>query len=143
MQLILIACGILVMNYVLTFIQVRRYKKSMESLIGKYKGKQGYYLFSGQSRRKLGSGSIAMIVVDEHYTIKECQVMKGITVLSTFKEMSKYKGQHVGSLIGVLHEASKQEKTKRKQKVPAISAALNSAAESALLSISRKDMSSV
>lgn len=141
MQLILIACGTLVMNYILTFFQVRSYKKSMETMIKKYKGKQGYYLFSGQSRRKLGAGSIAMLVVDENYMVMECQVMKGITVLSTFKEIEKYKGLHVGSMLDSLHESAKQvKKSKKKQKMPAISDALNTAAESALLSISRKAM---
>ena len=138
MELIIIACLILVLNYILTFIQVRNYRKEMDKLIGKYRGKDDYYLFSGQARRKLKSGSIAMLIVDKDYTIVECQIMKGISVLTTFKELKQYKGKHVGGLLSSLHDENTVTKKGKKQKVPAISTALMEAAENALLSISKQ-----
>ncbi|MFC3039711.1 transcriptional regulator GutM [Virgibacillus xinjiangensis] len=138
MNLIIIACLILVMNYALTFIQVRHYRKSMEKLISRYRGNSDYYLFSGQSRRMLKSGSIAMLIVDKDYNIIECQVMKGVSVLTSFKAVERYKGLHVGTLLSDLHDKHTPSKDSKKKKIPAITAALMSAAENALMTIPKK-----
>ncbi|MBT2216025.1 transcriptional regulator GutM [Virgibacillus dakarensis] len=141
MNLIIIACLILVMNYVLTYIQVRYYRKAMDKLISKYRGNGDYYLYSGQARRKIKSGSIAMLIVDKDYTIMECQVMKGVSILSSFKEIDEFKGQHVGSLLSHLHEETNNVQKGKKHKASAVSSALMTAAENALLSISKKKVS--
>jgi DNA-binding transcriptional regulator of glucitol operon len=142
MKIAIILCCLLVVQYAFTFIQVRYYRKSMDKIVKRYKGKEGYYLFSGMERRQFRPGAIAMIVVDNNYEIQECYAVNGFSVLSKFKEIDKYKGQHVGALLDSLQEKSFGKKSKRKQ-LPAISSALSKAAESALLSISKKNISMV
>lgn len=107
MKLVLIACCLLLIQSALTAIQVRYYQKSMKALVGKYKGEKGYHLFSGQSRRRIGPGSIVLLVVDESYIIQECQCMRGVSILSTFKEMEEYEGMHLGELLDRLHTSEK------------------------------------
>lgn len=137
MELVLIACVILVLNYVLTLIQVKYYRQSMNKLISKYEGKADYFLCSGQSRRKLGPGSIAMLIVDKNYIIQECQIMKGMTVLSKFKEIEQYKGMHIGELMEDIRMEYGHEKIKR-NKIPALKSALNEAAEKSILIVSKQ-----
>ncbi|QHZ48458.1 transcriptional regulator GutM [Bacillus sp. NSP9.1] len=138
MTLVLVACILLVIQSFLTVIQVHYYQKSMKSLIEKYKGEEGIYLFTGQCRRKLSSGSIAMLVVNENYVIQECKVMRGISILSTFKDLEKYKNQHVGELLNLLNDLEKKDAAGKAKKKKAVEAALSQAGERALLSIAEK-----
>jgi DNA-binding transcriptional regulator of glucitol operon len=142
MKIAIILCCLLVVQYALTFIQVRYYRKSMDKIVSRYSQKEGYYLFSGMERRQFRPGAIAMLVVDSQYIIQECYVVNGFSVLSKFKELEKYKGQHVGTVLDSVQENSVDKKRKRK-KIPAISSALAKAAEHALLSISKKNISMV
>ncbi|MFD2214740.1 transcriptional regulator GutM [Metabacillus endolithicus] len=142
MKIAIILCCLLVIQYVLTFIQVRYYRKSMDKIISRYKQKEGYYLFSGMERRQFRPGAIAMIVVNNEYTIQECYIVNGFSVLSKFKELEMYKGQHVGAVLDSVQVENGNKKRKRKQ-MSAISAALAKATESALLSISKKNISMV
>ncbi|GAA5415749.1 hypothetical protein Pryu01_00781 [Paraliobacillus ryukyuensis] len=136
MELVLIACLLFVIQSVLTFIQVRYYRKSVNALMEQYKGKDGYYLYAAQVRKKLGAGAIVMLVVDQDYTIKECKVMKGMTSLSPFKDEARYKEKHVGHLLEELYQSDK------KQKKSTLTRALNQAAENAMLSIASKQKTS-
>ncbi|MBD1380416.1 transcriptional regulator GutM [Metabacillus arenae] len=140
MEFVMILCFLLITQYVLTFIQVRYYRKSMDRVVSTYRGKEGYYLFSGMEKRKFRPGAIAMLVVDKNYLIQECYVVNGISVLSKFKEMSKYKGQHAGAVLDALGEF-KINKKGNYRRLPAINKALSKAAENALLSISKKNIS--
>ncbi|WP_419893310.1 transcriptional regulator GutM [Oceanobacillus kimchii] len=142
MNLVIIACTILVLNYLLTFVQIKRYRKSTDELINQYKGNSNYYLFSGQTRKMLRSGSIVLIIVDCNYIIKECRVMSGISILSNFKTIEKYVGKHAGEVLSTLHEQYKSKQAKKKQ-LPANVDALMTAAERALLTISKKNTSTV
>ena len=138
MKLVLVACCLLIIQSALTAIQVHYYQKSMKKLVGKYKGEKGFHLFSGQSRRRIGPGSIVLLVVDESYMIQECQVMRGISILSTFKEMKEHEGKHLGELLDELQSPVK------KRKLPALQTALQTAGEQALMSISKtKRMASI
>ncbi|RAS80771.1 transcriptional regulator GutM [Priestia endophytica] len=138
MKLVMILCFLLVVQYVFTFIQVRYYRKSINDVVSTYRGEKGYYLFSGTERRKFRPGAIAMIVVDNNYIIQECHVVNGFSVLSKFKEVSKYKGQHIGNVLDDLQEFKTNRNYRR---LPAINTALSKAAENALLSISTKNIS--
>jgi DNA-binding transcriptional regulator of glucitol operon len=112
----------------------------MDRVVSAYKSKEGYYLFSGMEKRKFLPGAVAMLVVDNNYVIQECYVVNGFSVLSKFKEMSKYKGQHAGAVLSVLGEIKINKKGNYKR-LPAINKALSKAAENALLSISKKNIS--
>jgi DNA-binding transcriptional regulator of glucitol operon len=109
----------------------------MDNIVSAYKGKEGYYFFSGMERRKFRPGAIAMLVVDNDYIIQECYVVNGFSVLSKFKELGKYKGQHSGAVLDFLDVSQVKSKGKSKR-LPAINIALSKAAENALLSISKK-----
>ncbi|MCM3728175.1 transcriptional regulator GutM [Neobacillus cucumis] len=138
MKITIILCSLLIVQYALTFIQVRSYRKSMEKIVSRYKETEGYYLFSSMEKRKFRPGAIAMIIVNNSYMIQECYVVNGFSVLSKFKEVVKYKGKHVGTLLSEVQE--NQLKTGKRHKVPAVSAALSKAAENALLSIAKKNI---
>ena len=119
---------------------MRYYRKSMDEVVRAYKGKKGYYFFSGMERRKFRPGAIGMLVVDSNYIIQECYVVNGFSVLSKFKEVGKYKGQHAGVILDVVKNNKVSNKKKSKQ-LPAINVALSKAAENALVSISKKNIS--
>ncbi|MBY0186171.1 transcriptional regulator GutM [Bacillus aerophilus] len=140
-KLAIVLCIILIVQYGLSFIQIKYYRKSMDSLIDDYKGKQGYHLFSGMERRKFGPGAIALIIVDESYIIQKCHVLGGVSILSKFKELPSYEGKHVGAVLDE-HHMMKQTLKKRKR-VPAVMQALSMAAEQALVSISKKNITNV
>ena len=137
MDLIVIVAIIVAINYFFTFLQIRYYRKSMDKLINKYKGKEGYYLFSGQYRKMFKAGSIAILIVNEDYVIQECQVMKGLTVLASFREMKEFKGLHVRAVLENIQETYGKVITK-KTKIPAMSAALKQATENALTTYNTK-----
>jgi DNA-binding transcriptional regulator of glucitol operon len=143
MKIAIILCCLLVVQYALTFIQMRYYRKSMDKIVSRYRGKEDYYLFSGMERRQFRPGAIAMLVVDNQYMIQECYVVNGFSVLSKFKEIEKYKGQHVGSILDSVQEYHRADKKRKRNQIPAISLALSKAAENALLSISKKNISMV
>ncbi|MCR6106940.1 transcriptional regulator GutM [Salipaludibacillus agaradhaerens] len=134
MGLITLACGLLLMQSFLTFIQVRYYRKSVERFFKKYNTKKDVHLFTGQARRKFGAGSIVMLVVDEKYIVLDCQTMKGVSVLSKFKDIESFRGCHVGEILNDLQYEDK------KRKKSAIDIALQNASENALLTISKKQM---
>ncbi|MCY8547438.1 transcriptional regulator GutM [Bacillus vallismortis] len=137
MKFVFILCFLLVVQYVFTFIQVRYYRKSMSTIVSAYREKKGYYLFSGTERRKFRPGAIVMIVVDRNYIIQECYVINGFSILSKFKEISKYKGQHIGTVLDALQEYKTNQKG-NDRRLPALHTALSKVAENALLSISAK-----
>ncbi|MGK4096903.1 transcriptional regulator GutM [Bacillus altitudinis] len=140
-KLAIVLCIILIVQYGLSFIQIKYYRKSMDSLIDDYKGKQCYHLFSGMERRKFGPGAIALIIVDESYIIQKCHVLGGVSILSKFKELPSYEGKHVGAVLDE-HHMMKQTLKKRKRG-PAVMQALSMAAEQALVSISKKNITNV
>ena len=140
MKFIILLCLLLIVQYALTFIQMRYYRKSMDEVVRAYKEKKGYYFFSGMERRKFRPGAIAMLVVDSNYIIQECYVVNGFSVLSKFKEVGKYKGKHAGVILDVVKNNKVSNKKKSKQ-LPAINVALSKAAENALVSISKKNIS--
>lgn len=142
MEIVIILCGLLIVQHVLTFIQVRYYRKNMDKIVKKYTRKKGYYLFSGMERKQFRPGAIVMLVVDSNYIVQECYAVNGFSILSKFKEIGEYKGQHVGAVINEVQEQNISKKGKRKQ-LPALGAALTKAAENALLSISKKNISTV
>jgi len=139
MKIAMIACAILVVQYAFSLIQIRYYRRSMDRIVGGYKGDDGFYMFSGMERNKFRPGAIAVLVVDKDYIVHECHMLKGITILSKFKEMEKYKGQHVGSILNDVNESyAVKEKGK---KVPAFGKALLKAGENAIINISKQNIS--
>ncbi|WP_042146727.1 transcriptional regulator GutM [Paucisalibacillus sp. EB02] len=138
MELAVILTLLLVIQNVLSFIQIRYYRKNMNAIVSRYSGKEGYYLFSEREKRKLLRGAMVMMVVDNNYIIKECYFVNGVTTLSRFTEHKAFKGKHVGEMLRDI-----QDEKQNKKKISALSAALGKVAEAALINISKKNISVV
>lgn len=138
MQLAIILCAVLIVQYLLSFIQIKHYKKNIDRIVSGYKGEEGYFMFSGMERGKFKPGAIAILVVDQDYIIHECHMLQGMSVLTKFKALEKFKGKHVGEILSDVNESVP---VKGKKKLPAYSKALLKAGENALLSISKNKIS--
>lgn len=138
MKLAIILCAILIVQYLLSFIQIKHYKKNIDRIVSGYNGEEGYFMFSGMERGKFKPGAIAILVVDQDYIIHECHMLRGMSVLTKFKALEKYKGKHVGEILNDVNESIP---VKGKKKHPAYSKALLQAGENALLSISKNKIS--
>lgn len=138
MKLAIILCAILVMQYLLSLIQIKHYKKNIDKIVSDYKGEDGYYMFSGMERGKFRPGAIAILVVDSDYIIHECHMLRGLSILTKFKAIEQFKGRHVGEIVGEVNEGNQHI---RKKRIPAYRKALLKAGESALLTISKNKVS--
>lgn len=138
MQLAIILCAVLIVQYLLSFVQIKHYKKNIDKIVSGYKGEEGYFMFSGMERGKFKPGAIAILVVDQDYIIHECHMLQGMSVLTKFKALEKFKGKHVGEILNDVNESLP---AKGKKKLPAYRKALLQAGENALLSISKNKIS--
>jgi DNA-binding transcriptional regulator of glucitol operon len=138
MQLAIILCAVLIVQYLLSFIQIKHYKKNINKIVSDYKGEDGYFMFSGMERSQFKPGAIAILVVDRDYIIHECHMLKGMSVLTKFKSLENYKGKHVGEILNDVNESIPVQ---GKKKLPAYSKALLKAGENALLTISKNKIS--
>lgn len=137
MQFAIILCAILIVQYGLSLIQIRSYKKNIDKIVSNYKGEDGYFMFSGMERSKFRPGAIAVLVVDQDYIVHECHMLKGMSVLTKFKPIELYKGLHVGEIVNDVQSRP----AKGKKQIPAFKKALLQAGENALLTISKKKIS--
>jgi len=137
-QLAIILCAVLIVQYVLSLIQIKSYKKNIDNIVRDYKGEDGYFMFSGMERGKFRPGAIAVLVVDQDYIVHECHMLKGMSVFTKFKPIESYKGQHVGE---ILNEVNDSVVDKKKKQIPAFKKALLQAGENALLTISKRKIS--
>jgi DNA-binding transcriptional regulator of glucitol operon len=140
LKLAIILSMILLIQYVATIIQVRHYQKYVGKIVSRYKGKEGYFLYSGMNRRKWSPGAVAMIVVNNDYVIEDCYILKGVSVFSKFKKYEKYIGHHVAKILDDHYECVEKAGGRKKQ-IPSFLAALSMAAENAMVSISKKKLS--
>ncbi|OCA87790.1 transcriptional regulator [Bacillus sp. FJAT-27225] len=138
MKLAIILCAVLVVQYLLSFIQIQHYKKNINKIVSDYRGEDGFFMFSGMERGKFRPGAIAVLVVDKEYIVHECHLLNGMSVLTKFKAIEKYKGQHVGEILSDINE---DHAAKGRNKVPAFQKALLKAGENALLAISKNKVS--
>jgi len=138
MQLAFILCLILIVQYLLSLYQIKQYKIKIDKIVSGYKGEDGYFMFSGMTGGKLKHGAIAVLVVDSNYIIHECHLLKGMSVLTKFKPIEKYKGRHVGEIVSSIND---EIPIKGKSKLPSNSKALLQASENALLTIAKKKVS--
>ena len=140
MRLAIILSMLLLIQYMVTIIQVRHYKKYVGKIVNQYKGMEGYFLYSGMNRRKFSPGAVAMIVVNNEYVIEDCYILKGVSVFSKFKRHEEYIGHHVAKILDDHHKYVEKARGRKKQ-IPSFLAALSMAAENAMVSISKKKLS--
>ncbi|MDQ0191201.1 transcriptional regulator [Alicyclobacillus cycloheptanicus] len=119
------------LQFALTWLQIRHYRGKMRDLVHKYQHAEGFSLFSGVARKALGSGAIVLIIVDQQQTIGECQVLTGISVFAKFKEEPAYAGMRVREAIERA-ERDLQRKRRISARQQSIAKALKMAAENAV-----------
>lgn len=122
-----------VLQYALTWLQIRHYRNQMRQMVTEYDNTQGYSLFSGVARKAAGSGAIVLLVVDRQLRVRECRVLSGVSVFAKFKPETRYNGKRVGEVIAAADEilAKKRKVSSREQ---SLARALKMAAENAVRS---------
>jgi DNA-binding transcriptional regulator of glucitol operon len=127
----------LLLQYGLTILQIRHYRSAMKELVDEYRGLDGFHLYSGISRKALGAGAIVLLIVDEQYQVRKCQLLSGYSVFSRFKPFLKYEGCHIGEVLAEAHETIGNRKNAGKKK--SLAQAFHMASENAIKSLpSRK-----
>lgn len=126
-----------ILQFALTWFQIRHYRVKMKELFQQYKNSEGYYLFSGVSRKALGSGAIVLLVINYHGIIENAQVLAGMSVFAKFKVAPEYIGKQVDH---VLRESKikLEGKNKLSSKSQSVAKASQMATENALRSLSIK-----
>ncbi|OXS76752.1 transcriptional regulator GutM [Domibacillus enclensis] len=78
----------------LTTRQMRHYRATIQKMSRRESG----YLGVGVEKKKLGSGTVLILVTDENGVVEECRVMNGVTVFAKFKKCKRFIGQHISTL---------------------------------------------
>lgn len=132
-SLIFVVGGAWLLQFALTFLQIRHYRTAMRGLVNQYRNADGFYLFSGVARKALGSGAIALVVVNENVVIENCQILSGITVFAKFTGASEYVGMPIDQAIK-LSDLTLQKKSHLPSKKQSIARAIKMACENAMRS---------
>ncbi|WP_162142471.1 transcriptional regulator GutM [Aneurinibacillus terranovensis] len=126
------------LQYAFTLIQIRHYRSAMKELVDQYRGLDGFHLFSGISRKALGSGAIVLLIVDDDYRIHNCKVLSGISVFTRFKPFTKCEGQHVAEVLAEAYKTVKNRRARVSAKSKSLAKAFQMASENAIQVISSK-----
>ncbi|UOF90390.1 transcriptional regulator GutM [Fodinisporobacter ferrooxydans] len=124
-------------QYAFTMVQIRHYRAAMKALIDEFRGVNGFHLFSGISRKALGSGAIVLLIVDEEYQIRKCQILSGMSVFARFQPFTKYEGKHIQEILKET-ESTIHAKRKVSAKQKSLAKAFHMAVENAIRSISER-----
>ncbi|GAA4712188.1 transcriptional regulator GutM [Brevibacillus fulvus] len=81
-----IACWLL--QILLSVLQMKHYQKTVARLSNRPSG----YLGVGVEKKRLGIGTVMVIVTDTDGTIVDCEVMSGVTVFSRFRKCKRFIG---------------------------------------------------
>lgn len=99
MDMILIACSILVAQSLLSFTQIRYYQKYLRQTAKQYAGTNGYKLYSAMERKKFGSSAIALMIIDKDNSVQNCQIMQGKSIFAKFKALPQFQNQNLSQII--------------------------------------------
>lgn len=88
-KFVFIVFGLLVLQGLLSFFQVKDYKKNSRELIEKGN------LFMGHVRGYFKAGSIVIMAIDDDFNIIEGRSMTGITVFNKFKVVKELEGKNL------------------------------------------------
>jgi glucitol operon activator protein len=78
----------------LTMRQMKHYRMTIQNMSRRESG----YLGVGVEKKKLGSGTVLILVTNEQGIVEECRIMSGVTVFAKFKKCKRFIGQHVSTL---------------------------------------------
>lgn len=71
--------------------QMKHYHQTVREMSNRFSG----YLGVGVDRKRLGVGTILILVTDVEGTITDCRKMSGVTVFSKFKNCKRFKGLNI------------------------------------------------
>ncbi|NUF26928.1 transcriptional regulator GutM [Gilliamella sp. ESL0254] len=114
MNIVLIACVILVLQSYFSLMQIFYYKKHISKITQQYANSNNYYLFSSVQRLHFNTRAIVIIVVNDNNTIKECQILQGKTIFARFKALPQFYEQNLSHILTQL----KNESVIRKLSLP-------------------------
>ncbi len=89
------------LQFALTWFQIRHYRAMMRKMVTEHQDSEGFYLFSGVARKAMGSGAIVLIIVDSQSVVRNCQVLSGLTVFAKFKPHFGYVGMRLEKVIEI------------------------------------------
>ncbi|WNS78646.1 transcriptional regulator GutM [Domibacillus sp. DTU_2020_1001157_1_SI_ALB_TIR_016] len=87
-----------VIMWLLQFYLTARQMKHYQMTVRRMSNREGGYLGVGVEKKKLGSGTVLVLVTNEEGIVEECRVMNGVTVFAKFKNHHKFTGKHISSL---------------------------------------------
>lgn len=94
----------LLLQYGLTFLQIKHYRNTLRNLREMYHDQHGWLLCSGHSRRLFRKGALVFLVVDAGGRVKDCRALVGRSVFSQFRPAPEWNGRHVLDLLSETHE---------------------------------------
>ncbi|GLC87146.1 transcriptional regulator GutM [Lysinibacillus piscis] len=86
--------GMWLLQIYLTMRQMKYYRKTVHQMSNRESG----YLGVGIEKKKLGSGTVLILVTNTEGIVEECKVMNGVTVFAKFKNCKRFIGQHISML---------------------------------------------
>lgn len=86
--------GLWLLQIYLSTLQMKHYKKTVQVMSRRDSG----YLGVGVEKKKLGSGTVLILVTNTEGIVEECQVMSGVTVFIKFKKCKRFTGEHISML---------------------------------------------
>lgn len=97
-QLVWIVFFLLVVQGILTFFQIKDYKKNADELIKK--GRIGV----GNAKRRFSAGAIVLLTADDNEVVVEGRIMEGVSVFAKFKDFPNYNGSKLSTIMAETHE---------------------------------------
>lgn len=93
-KLILVFGAMWAIQLILTFIQMKHYRKTVAELAGKYSG----FLGVGVAKKRFGISSIVILVTNFKGDVIDAREMTGVTVFQRFKPVQSWIGEKIEKL---------------------------------------------
>lgn len=86
--------GLWLLQIYLSTLQMKHYKATVQEMSKRDSG----YLGVGVEKKKLGSGTVLILVTNTEGIVEECRVMSGVTVFIKFKNCKRFIGEHISMI---------------------------------------------
>lgn len=108
-RLVLIAFGLIILQYFLTFLQIKAYRNKIKDM------KKYGFIGIGSRKSRVSAGNITILAADSSGKITRCETMQGVSVFARFKEVGSLVGRHINEVKGEVQEKEDiKNKNKRK-----------------------------
>lgn len=92
---LLFLVGAILLQAITSIVHVKYYKKMVNETAEKFRDG---YLGVGMTKKALRPGKVAIVVTDNEGTIRECNILSGLLVLSRFHNYQEYVGEAIESI---------------------------------------------